>query len=201
MHKVKLSQVIKRIELLKEEIKIAKKDVCFDFKKFIDNEYSILRVNGNKIRRIKEFSNLDVTKLPIDIKQDEELMCFIWHFINIETQYQFLYGEQKVIKALQLKQEDYPYTEKSTDNEKIEDEIKMDNLLLVLKDNESQIEMPIKDINLLSSKDFTKRQLKVIKLYLSSMKKTEIAKQLKIDKSAVTKIIQRYQNRIKNKYT
>ena len=198
--KKKENKVLMRIEKLKKEIEIAKLDKNFNFKKFIDNEYSILRVNGEKIRRIKEFSNLDVTKLPIDIKQDEELMCFIWHFVNIESQYSFKADEEKLEYVLNMKKVNYPYTDKTNDEEMIEDEIEMNNLLLTLKDNELNVEESFEAINLISSKDFTKRQLKVIKLYLSGMKKTEIAKQLKIDKSAITKIIQRYLKRIKNKY-
>ena len=51
--KKKENKVLMRIEKLKKEIEIAKLDKNFNFKKFIDNEYSILRVNGEKIRRIK----------------------------------------------------------------------------------------------------------------------------------------------------
>lgn len=191
------NKIIKRIMLLKKEIEFAKKDKLFDFFKFINNEYSTLNVNGIRIKRIKEFSNLDTSKLPEEIKKDEELMCFIWHYMNLEDEYEFKNGKKKLETSLKMKEVAYPYTDKSQEDEVVEDEVEMKNLISFIRERESKLTVDGSGINFLDSKKYTKRQIQVIKLYLKGLSNSEIMKKLKIDRPALSRIFDRYLERSK----
>lgn len=201
MTKQQLSKIIKRIKLLEQEIQIVKKDKNFNINKFIENEYSILIVNNYSVKRIEEFSDLDVRSLPDEIRENEELMCFIWHFINIENEYKLKAIDEKIEYEIGLKKVRFPHTDKTKDIEIIEDHIMLEDLFITLSKNISEVKINTKQIDFINKKDFTKKQIEVIKLFLTGMKQVEISKKLKVDKSAVTKTIQRYKKRLENKYS
>lgn len=183
------------INNLKNDIEISKKNGLFNLEKLLSNDFATLKTGNKEIKRIEEFKNLNIEDLPSDVVADEELYCVVYHYVLIEAQKEFLNYDRDLADKLGLSKVDYPNTDKVIEYEIIEDAVPMGDLFTSLELRISEKKVDASKIDFIDESVFTDKQLKVIRLYLEGYKKVKIAEILNVNKSAVTKIIQRYTER------
>ncbi len=183
-------KILNAINMLKSMIEEAKKTNSFNLSKIIEDESSSFKVGNKEINRIKEFSNLEFDLLPKEIREDYDLSCIIWHFINLED-----IIEEKVKRK-------YLSSRLGLIEVNLNDDVDIDRV------NQKDLFVESRDLlinnkymtieQILKSYKLTKRQKEVLMLIQQGFKQVEMAEKLGVDESAVSKIIKRIIERIKN---
>ena len=194
------------IEKVIEMITIAKTNNLFNLEKFVRNPYMGFNTGKEVIRKLPLGTEKDFKELLKEIEDDislsyvlkEEVSTILWAYRGMQEDANLKRYERLEQQKIGLFRTSFPYTDKSGEDDIVEDEKEMTDIFSYLNNDYSKVDNAQEQVEEILSKLSEDERYLLIERFMKNRSNVSIAKDMNLNESSVRRRIESILNKIRN---
>lgn len=196
----------KIIEKVIEMITNAKSSNTFNLDWFVRNPYKGFNTGKEVIRKLPLGTEKDFKELLKEIEDDislsnvlkEEVLTILWAYRGMQEDSNLKRYERLEQQKIGLFRTPFPYTDKSGEDDIVEDEKEMIDIFSYLNNDYSKVDNAQEQVEEILSKLSEDERYLLVERFINNRSNVSIAKNLNLNESSVRRRIESILNKIRN---
>lgn len=190
-------------------ITVAKSNNTFNLEKFVRNPYNGFNTGKEVVRKLSLGTEKEFMDILQQIKDDlslsnllkEEILTILWVYRGLQEEASMKRYERLEQQKLGLFKTPFPYTDKSGEDDVVEDETQMTDLFSYLNnDDDASYNASASKVEEILSKLTEDERYLLVEHFMKERSNVSIAKELGLNESSVRRRINSIINKIRSNY-
>ena len=189
-------------------ITVAKSNNTFNLEKFVRNPYNGFNTGKEVVRKLSLGTEKEFMDILQQIKDDlslsnllkEEILTILWVYRGLQEEASMKRYERLEQQKLGLLKTPFPYTDKSGEDDVVEDETQMTDLFSYLNNDDASYNDSASKVEEILSKLTENERYLLVEHFMKERSNVSIAKELGLNESSVRRRINSIINKIRSNY-